>query len=157
MYIKTVKNNEKELINKIKNTMYETIEESTGYSVNKNDLDKKKFLELIESIEKKDGNYGVAFTEDKKITGYVFFGPSGKDIFSNSKNNKHGFIYDIYVYKKFRNKGIGKRLMNFAFDNLKKEGYDEVRLNVFYNNKKAKKLYEKMGFEKYSSIFRKKL
>ncbi|WP_273851533.1 GNAT family N-acetyltransferase [Guptibacillus spartinae] len=46
-----------------------------------------------------------------------------------------------------RGKGISKQLIKTGFEQLKQEGYSEVRLSVFDGNR-AIKIYENLGFKK---------
>ncbi|MEG0328208.1 MAG: N-acetyltransferase [Erysipelothrix sp.] len=51
------------------------------------------------------------------------------------------YLSGIFVDSISRNNGVGKELMNHL-----KERYDELTLNVYQQNKKAIKFYEREGF-----------
>jgi ribosomal protein S18 acetylase RimI-like enzyme len=101
----------------------------------------EKAKQLVEPLLKKDCYYLIS-TENNKLMGWILIGVS-KDQFSNKTI---GFIYELFVLDEYRGKGISKQLINTAVEQLKQEGYSEVRLSVFEGNK-AVKLYENLGFE----------
>lgn len=81
-------------------------------------------------------NYIVLVNVDEVINGFIL-------IFKNIDNYE---IEAIVVDEKYRQKGIGKSLIEYFFNNyLKKD--DTILLEVAENNDKAIKLYTKYGFE----------
>lgn len=100
----------------------------------------EKVKQLVEPLLGK-GCYYLIATEEEKLMGWILIGPS-KDQFSDEII---GFIYELYVMQEFRGKGISKHLMKSAIEQLKSEGYPEIRLGVFAGNQ-AMKLYKQMGF-----------
>jgi ribosomal protein S18 acetylase RimI-like enzyme len=60
---------------------------------------------------------------------------------------KHGYIYDIFVKKEFRGKGIGKILLEKAQSYCREKGYSRILLMVSVNNANAIELYNKSGFK----------
>lgn len=56
-------------------------------------------------------------------------------------------IHDIIVRKKFRERGIGRALMNNIIDEAKQRDYAKVTLEVREDNYKAQMLYNSLGFE----------
>ncbi|CEG27188.1 GNAT family N-acetyltransferase [Bacillus sp. B-jedd] len=101
----------------------------------------EKVKQLIEPLLQK-GCYYLVATEDDHLMGWIFIGPS-KDQFTEMKI---GFIYELFVLEDFRGKGISKQLMETGMDQLKNQGFSEVRLSVYAENQ-AIKLYEKLGFK----------
>ena len=57
-----------------------------------------------------------------------------------------GHILGIYVKQNYRAKGIGKRLMERALGNFRKEGCHKARLEVFAHNHRAIKFYKHLDF-----------
>ncbi|RQW22352.1 GNAT family N-acetyltransferase [Bacillus sp. C1-1] len=100
----------------------------------------EKSEQLIRSLLIK-GRYYLVAVDKGNIIGWILVGTS-TDLFTNSK---HGFIYELFVIKAFRGKGVGKQLMTTAIAQLREERHTEVRLSAFLGND-AIKLYEKMGF-----------
>jgi ribosomal-protein-alanine N-acetyltransferase len=58
------------------------------------------------------------------------------------------FMHSFYIEESFRNRGIGKNLLENVIDILKKEGFKSVQLTVGPDNNSALKLYSGFGFEK---------
>ncbi len=75
---------------------------------------------------------------DGKIAGYI------------GSHNVLGEVYitNVAVFSVFRQKGIGKALVEFLVDQMKKENAEFVTLEVRESNFKAISLYEKCGFQK---------
>ena len=58
------------------------------------------------------------------------------------------YIDTVSVFEKFQGKGIAKELFAFIENKAKEEGFKKVSLLVDFENPKALKLYEKIGYEK---------
>jgi ribosomal protein S18 acetylase RimI-like enzyme len=102
----------------------------------------EKAKQIIEPLLKK-GSYYLICTENNIITGWILIGGS-KDKFSNKAV---GFIYELFVLEEYRGRGISKQLIKAGIEQLKQEGYSEIRLSVFDGNQ-AIKIYESLGFKK---------
>lgn len=63
----------------------------------------------------------------------------------------------LYVEKEYRNKGIGKSLLTEAISRIKNMNIKYVDINVMYNNKITKHIYEKLGFVGYEIKMRKSI
>ena len=61
---------------------------------------------------------------------------------------KRLYLSRIIVKKEYRNKGIGKKLMNFIIEYAKSLKYKELSLGVNLDNYNALNLYVKLGFDK---------
>lgn len=57
-----------------------------------------------------------------------------------------GHLSFFSVAPKFRNNGIGSKLLDFTMEYFKDLGMEKVRLHVYKNNTKAIRLYERKGF-----------
>lgn len=57
-------------------------------------------------------------------------------------------IESVFVDGDFRNKGVGKRLVDGAISFIKESGLDKILLEVKANNASAIALYEKCGFSR---------
>ena len=59
-----------------------------------------------------------------------------------------GYLHGIYVNKKYRDKGIGNKLMKKVIERLKmNHGLKKIKLCVNKQQKSAIRLYEKLGFK----------
>ena len=62
------------------------------------------------------------------------------------------YIDTVSVYPEFSGKGLGTKLIQAACDVARENGYPTVALNVFRDNSRARKLYERLGFEPVKTI-----
>jgi len=65
------------------------------------------------------------------------------------KQNKFGYIGFMYVEKEYRGQGISQRIIQYLSDWFVTKGIEEIQLDVYDQNPRAIKAYEKAGFEKY--------
>jgi ribosomal protein S18 acetylase RimI-like enzyme len=111
-------------------------------------LDKEEWAKHMEELFKnlfarEAHRIFVAENEDHVFLGYVWVG-EGSNMMTGKR---HGFIYDIFVEKEFRGKGIGRTLLEKAESFCREKGYPRILLMVSVNNEAAAKLYGKMGFK----------
>lgn len=66
--------------------------------------------------------------------------------FYNSKVENSWFLDSIYVDEKFRNAGIGSRLIELTKQRARENGYRQLSLMVMADNLVARKTYERNGF-----------
>lgn len=74
----------------------------------------------------------------------------GISSFCRSRFEKYtdsGEIISIYLLPEYMRKGYGRELLNFAINELTKQGFKEVFLWVLEENYGARKFYENFGFE----------
>jgi len=62
-------------------------------------------------------------------------------------NTKAGIIYYIGVHPKFRKKGVGKALVNYAINYFRKHGAKVVLASTRTWNIEARKFFKNLGFE----------
>ena len=72
-------------------------------------------------------------------------------------SNVHGYITDIYVVPDRRGRGLAQALLRAAEDHLAPTGVSRVRINVLAANARARRAYEKYGFEPYEVMYEKRL
>ena len=63
-------------------------------------------------------------------------------------NKKQFWIYGVVTKPKFRRKGIASKLLFHTLNYAKEQGFKEIKLLVWPENKPALKLYRKFGFKK---------
>ena len=110
--------------------------------------DKEKWarhlLEGFERLSKRE-NHKIFVAEDENHTflGYLWVG-EGTNMMTGLR---HGFVYDIFVKKEFRGKGIGKMFMEKAESYCQEKGYSRILLMVAAKNETATRLYNRMGYK----------
>lgn len=90
---------------------------------------------LIESIEK-DYSVFIKAVQDEKIVGYV----------GMYKTYEEGDITNIAVLRKYRNQGIGIKLLEYLFCECRKQKITSIMLEVRKSNATAVRLYARAGF-----------
>ena len=68
------------------------------------------------------------------------------------KNTKKECEIDIYIHKNYRNKGVGKILLQTIIEYTRYLNIDIINLKVRKNNKKAIHLYQNIGFIQINKI-----
>lgn len=107
-------------------------------------IEEIKDIKLIENLFKKykekynpiinDYTFILAYKENDKYVGFLIY----QLLYEASE------IIDIFVLDEYRNKGIGKALMNKMLENKQIE---KVTLEVKKDNKNAIMLYNSLGFK----------
>ena len=59
---------------------------------------------------------------------------------------EYGLIPNLFVARKFRNQGLGKKLLEAAESYAMEKKVAWLRIGVFADNQVANRLYESMGF-----------
>ena len=85
-------------------------------------------------------NYLIA-RDDGKPCGICTYGAS-------RDNGMEGFgeIVAIYTLSEYWNRGLGKRIMDAAVEDLRALGYDKIMCRTYEANTRARRFYEKYGF-----------
>lgn len=82
--------------------------------------------------------------EDGKIVGFL---AGDGNWFSKREGKVVGAIHELVVLPEYRNKGIGKALVQKALEYFKSRGLDRAELWVGDENKQALEFYKSLGFE----------
>lgn len=105
-----------------------------------------------EYSEKQNGSFYVAF-DGNRIVGTIgvkslLSKPSLLSKFKQYKDGKDiGSIWRAYVDKKYRGKGLGKQLLDYAENFAKKAGYQKIYLHTSKTNPNAVAFWQKRGFK----------
>lgn len=86
---------------------------------------------------------------DNKIRAMYAYILNGKYVAGMSLcpvDNKTIYLSYLVVNEEYRNQGIGTKMINHARQISKNDGYSYVILKVDSDNKKAERLYKKLGF-----------
>jgi len=85
---------------------------------------------------------------DGKYAGFTQLYPS----FTSVGMKRIWVLNDLYVHQDFRKKGVGEALIRHTFEYARKTGRTKVMLETGKDNIQAQKLYEKIGFERSTSM-----
>ncbi len=99
-----------------------------------NDLEKRAKIER--EIENKIRIMYAYILDDKYIAGMSL----------SPIDNRTIYLSYLAVSEEYRNKGIGTKMIRYACQTAKDEGYSYIALNVDNDNTKAKRLYKRIGF-----------
>ena len=93
----------------------------------------------------RDGAYAFRIGEaDGVPVGYVKLGPLKLPV----ETNRAAMLLDqFYVLKEHHGVGIAHALMDWAFDEARRRGVEELYLTVFVDNHRARRFYDRYGFE----------
>jgi ribosomal protein S18 acetylase RimI-like enzyme len=131
-------------INKLNFEMHNYLAKLVRIKLSKKELNKEK---INESDLKKE-RYYVAIVGNK-VVGFIAF---GKKILEDEWHGKYLYLHEIAVTKKFRGKGIGKKLFQNALDYAKKNKLN-IKADTFAKNKNTIKFNKKLGFKPLSINF----
>ena len=99
----------------------------------------KLFYEELRKI-----NDRYCFTIDNYVMGLI----------EEVKNSDFAYISNVCVSPLYRGKHVGNRLMNYVIDVYVDKYFKEIALDVLAQNPSAVKLYENLGFEQISELFK---
>jgi ribosomal protein S18 acetylase RimI-like enzyme len=81
--------------------------------------------------------------ENQKVLGFALL-QTRKDFFTDES---HGYVSDIAVKKEVEGRGVGRLLLEAAENWSKDKGFRLLVLHVLIGNERAKRIYEKSGFQ----------
>ena len=105
------------------------------------------------SFLKDDNNLIFVYEIDGKVVGHLFLDIKIYNETGATHPYKTLFIEDLSIDEDYRRQGIGKSLMNFAFDYAKTIGAGNVKLHVWEGNTSAIKFYESLGMKPQKHVF----
>ena len=102
----------------------------------------KRVIERVLSTNPSGTAVFIAQDDDGESLGFIHL-TSAVDYYTEEK---HGHISDIVVASAGEGRGVGRLLMAAGEEWAHAQGYRLLTLNVFVQNTRARKLYEKLGF-----------
>ena len=97
-----------------------------------------KILNYFKYMIRQKYNFLLGYYIDNNIVGYTFIKGVDKET---------ALLDGLYVEERYRNRGIATELITTAFEICKNNKIKFLDVNVMYENKEAKSLYNKFGFE----------
>ncbi len=92
--------------------------------------------EGIRVFLKRNPTTSAVDVEDGRIAGAVLCGHDGR----------RGCLYHVCVSQKYRRQGIGKKMVAFCLEALRKEQISKVSLNAFVINQVGNSFWQKTGW-----------
>ena len=103
-------------------------------------ISEKSYNNIIDNL---DDNHNIfVYVLDNKIVGMITLLHEQKLIHNGSKIVH---IEDLVVDKEYKNRGIGRDLINYCLDKISKEEYYKIILDC---SEELERFYNKLGFEK---------
>ena len=106
-------------------------------------LHKKRFNKI--SIEFKAKPISLVSEEDGKLVGFIWGNYLKYAAF------RYVIIEDLFVEKEFRNKNIGRKLIEELVKESRRLGAHEIFVTTEKENRNAIELYSKSGFKKFKN------
>ncbi len=104
-----------------------------------------KFSPEAWAEEYADRRYRFRLAEaNGEAVGYVKLGPSALPIETDKRAIE---LRQIYVIKRHHGSGIAAALTDWAVDEARRNRFEELYLTVFIDNHRARRFYERYGFE----------
>ena len=94
--------------------------------------------ESVERFLRRNPTTSVVAEEDGRIVGAILCGHDGR----------RGCLYHVCVSQDCRMRGIGKAMVAFCMENLKKEQINKVSLIAFTSNDKGNAFWKSIGWTK---------
>lgn len=112
---------------------YRDIYNECYYDMRKSlEIEPYNYLEKREQLEGKTPGIYVFRVKEEMVASIACYGNEADDLF---------------VKKSWQKKGIGRALLVWAMENIRKQGYEEVVLHVAEWNQHAMKMYQEVGFQ----------
>lgn len=99
--------------------------------------------EAIDIFLKRNPTTSAVAVEDGKIVGAILCGHDGR----------RACLYHVCVSEQYRMHGIGKKMVNFCCEQLKKEKINKVCLNAFVTNAVGNKFWQKMNWNRRDDLY----
>ncbi len=96
-----------------------------------------------EEVGNPDYAFRVAEAAGEKV-GYAKLGPSSLPVQQAGPSIE---LRQLYILKPWHGSGIARALMDWAFAEARRRGVCELLLSVYTDNHRAKRFYERYGFE----------
>lgn len=120
-----------------------------------NEKEKENWLKGLKKSFQKPGTKIFVMEDKGVLVSYIWAEVQYLEYLNPKK--KVGYINELFVEKKFRKRGISRRLVEKCLEWFKKQKIGFVSLSVFAQNKDAVEVYKRFGFEPFSIYMRKKI
>lgn len=103
------------------------------------------FCEMRKALEVEPINFYSSYSQmkDKASNTYLCL---KNGVIAGSVSCYGNEIDDLFVAKAFQRQGLGRKVLLWGINHIRKQGYDEITLHVAEWNQNAVKLYLETGF-----------
>ncbi|MGM0423219.1 MAG: N-acetyltransferase family protein [Pseudomonadota bacterium] len=101
------------------------------------------YLKAFDDISKDPNNHLYVIEDQEKVIGVMQYTVIAH---LNRAGTKRAQIESVHIHPDYRNKGIGKKFMQFALDLAKSDGCGIVQLTSDKTRKDAHRFYADLGF-----------
>lgn len=101
--------------------------------------------QVAEELQDDSDNF-FFYEEDETVKGYLRINAKHQCPLEEFQNKKYIELVRLYVLKEYHGLGVANKLMDFAIEFARKNGYDLIYLSVWEYNFRARGFYEKHGF-----------
>ncbi len=98
--------------------------------------------ELLGVCKKYRGRILIADLDDA-VAGLIAF----RTVKLIENEHPHMYISDLVVFTRYRQRGVGRALLDAAADHARQAGISRISLMVYADNRVARDVYERSGFE----------
>jgi len=106
----------------------------------------ERWIEMLKNPT--EGTTAIVAEQNNKIVGWASFGKNRDE----DGDKITGELWAIYAHPDALGIGVGSLLMEYATQEMKKQGYKKATLWVLSTNKKTQEWYEKKGWENEGKI-----
>jgi ribosomal protein S18 acetylase RimI-like enzyme len=113
---------------------------------------------LVQILDEVNKNGEIFLAEENgQLVGFITFWI--EEDYSNLivKDKIYGFISDLFVLSEYRNRGIGKELLDKTENYFRAKGLLTIKLYSLASNKEALEFYSNHNFREYELLLTKKL
>jgi ribosomal protein S18 acetylase RimI-like enzyme len=115
------------------------ISQNYGHSIDRAiELANQELLRSFPNGLETDKHELLCIESDSELVGYLWH--------SINADDKSTFIYDFFIFSNRRNNGYGKLAISAFKSKLTSIGIAQIKLRVAYQNQRALKLYQDVGF-----------
>jgi ribosomal protein S18 acetylase RimI-like enzyme len=112
---------------------------------------------MLRALEQGDGRILIAELNGEFVGFVGCLVVEDDAVQETADSNRYGYIKDIFVADRHRGGGIAQQLLATAEQHLARTGVTRLRINVLTNNLKARRAYERYGFEQYEILYEKRV
>lgn len=94
---------------------------------------------------------------NKEIVGCIMFSSFKDDVYESvnwiTQDGYNLYVHRLAVHPIFQNKGIGRKMMDFAESFAKSNNYISIRLDTFSQNSRNNKFYKSRGYRRLDDVY----